>query len=570
MYSLPFIYLLLGLLDLVGIIFIGIFGTLSLSVADSPNSGASSFLFNRFDGDDSSFYRDNFRVLIILGIVILLFKTFISLILTKKLFHFLGQRAATISSQLAEKYFARDLLFVNKRTKQEAYYAISNGVDSLTMGVLGNSSMILSDTTLLMILFIGLLIINPIVSTFTLILFGVLGISLYTKFGRKARTLGQESTQLGIQGSSQIYALYDNYREILVSKKRTFFTYKYAKSRKKLSSVLAQLYSIPVLSKYSIESGIILGIISILIYQLWFSDLENAVSTLVIFLAAGSRIAPAVIRILQCATSLNIHLGMAEPSLELLDELSSTEVENISKSKTLDGAPKTFEPRLSLNNIFFQYPGRSEYCLRNISVEISCGEKIVIVGPSGSGKTTLADIILGVLEPTSGEVKISGMSPQKAFTYFPGMISYVPQDVSIFPGTLAENIMLSELDNSNIPNRLKEAIQASQLESFVHELPSNLETMYNQDSQGLSGGQKQRIGIARALYSRPQFIIFDESTSSLDKVTSDLINETINDLGRSVTVLVITHRISAALQFDRLFEMKDGNLVSLEMPPSIS
>ena len=187
---------------------------------------------------------------------------------------------------------------------------------------------------------------------------------------------------------------------------------------------------------------------------------------------------------------------------------------------------------------------------------------ILFIGDSGSGKTTLVDIMLGVINPTEGEILISGKAPREIINDFPGLLAYVPQDVFIINGTLKENICLGynpqEISSELIYNALKKA----QLFDFVENLPEKLETYVVDNGSNLSGGQRQRIGIARALITEPKLLVMDESTSSLDGETeSDLTNAIISLKGQT-TMILIAHRLSTVRNADKVIYLEEGKILA--------
>jgi ABC-type multidrug transport system fused ATPase/permease subunit len=189
------------------------------------------------------------------------------------------------------------------------------------------------------------------------------------------------------------------------------------------------------------------------------------------------------------------------------------------------------------------------------------GSFIAITGPSGSGKSTLVDLILGFLKPTSGLVLIDDLDPIKARKIWPGKISYVPQDVQIFEGSLAANVVLNsegEYDKAI----LQESLKLSGLIRDIGNLDDGVDTLVGERGLKLSGGQKQRLGIARALYSNPKLIVFDEATSSLDPITENQIAENVYRNLSDRTVIVIAHRLSTVMRADTVLYFKEGRLVA--------
>jgi ABC-type multidrug transport system fused ATPase/permease subunit len=274
-------------------------------------------------------------------------------------------------------------------------------------------------------------------------------------------------------------------------------------------------------------------------------------------MAAGTRIAPAILRIQQGALVIRSSRGSAEPTLELISRLPATEIVKISDldpGMTYEG----FDPTIEVSNVSLIYPGKNYPAVKNAILNIPSGTTVAVVGASGAGKTTLIDLILGVLTPTNGKVLVSGLSPMEAISKWPGAISYVPQDVQIVNGTVRQNIALGypELFASN--ELINYAVKFSNLEKFVQQLPSGLDSFVGDRGAQISGGQRQRLGIARALFSKPKCLVLDEATSSLDGETEENITNEISQLHGTVTVIIIAHRLSTIRNADLVVYMDSG------------
>ena len=187
---------------------------------------------------------------------------------------------------------------------------------------------------------------------------------------------------------------------------------------------------------------------------------------------------------------------------------------------------------------------------------------MALVGPSGGGKSTLVDLILGVLSPTSGEVRISSLTPHQAIKLSPGAIGFVPQRSVILNRSIRENIALGVPLSAISEEQVSRAIQIAELNSFVESLPQGLDTILQEQGANLSGGQRQRLGIARALYTNPKLIVFDEATSSLDVLTEREITNSLLSLKGEATIIVIAHRLSTVVNADVIYYIDNGFLVA--------
>jgi ABC-type multidrug transport system fused ATPase/permease subunit len=223
---------------------------------------------------------------------------------------------------------------------------------------------------------------------------------------------------------------------------------------------------------------------------------------------------------------------------------------------------KGFESKILVEKLTFSYPGAKESAICDVSLSIDAGQSIAIVGPSGAGKTTLVDLILGVIEPNSGSIKISGVNPLEACERWPGAIAYVPQDVVIIAGTVRQNIGIGYALHNASDELVLKSLRIANLESFVMGLEKNLESQVGEKGAKLSGGQRQRLGIARALFTNPGLLVFDEATSALDAETEETVSNAIQSLRGKTTVIMIAHRLSTVRSADQVIYMDRGKVVA--------
>ena len=444
-------------------------------------------------------------------------------------------------------------------------YVIEHGISAIALGVVGSTLILMSDSVLLIVVFFGLLIVNPSVALITFFAFTLIGVMLFLSTQKRARKIGLENAEYTVLSYKLIFELFDNYREIYIKDKTDSYEEKILESRKNVASSIAEQQFLPTIGKYVIESSVILLGVLVSAFQFLIYDALTAISSLAIFLAAGSRFAPLVMRIQQNAIQIKSSSGLANPALIVIDELSNIKVvvrkhaPNAPQSKETNLRTDDFTARISLKNVEFSYNTEQDWNLQISQLEINEGCQVAIVGPSGGGKSTLADLILGVIEPDKGEIKISGLPPREVIQKWPGIMGYVPQNITAFKGTLIENVTLGATSDEVDIQRVNEVLYLSQLNTNLHSNdPLNFEI--TDRGSNLSGGQLQRLGIARALYSDPKVILLDEATSALDGQTEAAISETINLLKGNVTVLMIAHRLSSVRNADKVIYVDKGRI----------
>jgi ABC-type branched-subunit amino acid transport system ATPase component len=310
-----------------------------------------------------------------------------------------------------------------------------------------------------------------------------------------------------------------------------------------------------------IESATILGSLVLAGYEFSTNNAVHALSTMAIFLAASSRIAPSVLRIQQGILTVRNNLGSASQTIVMIDSFKDTVLESSSFSK-IGFEYVGFKPILEVNNASFRYSKLSEFALDNVNLSIAPGSSAAIVGPSGAGKSTLVDLILGILRPDSGSIEISKVPSSRVSKIWPGAMAYVPQDVHLIRGSIRENVSLGYPLELASQQRVEKSLRVAQLLSTVEHLPNGFDTLIGEHGAELSGGQRQRLGIARALFTDPRFLVLDEATSALDGHTEAEFSEAIKELKGKVTVLIVAHRLSTIRNVDQVIYMQQGKVLA--------
>lgn len=544
-------------MDLVGIALIGVVGAVSVNGLQSKTVGnRSDQVLNLLKLSNLSF-ESQVVLLSLISALVLITKTLLSLFFSRKLIRFLAFRNAELSSKIFQKILKQNFLKLNMRTPQENYYYATAGAEAIFSGVIYSIVSLITDFSLLIILVIGLLVVDWIIGMTALLFFGSLSLFLFIYYSKTSRLNGIAFGKLSIKSSEMFFQIFKSFKEIFVSNRQPYYISRISKVRFDYARLFTVRQSIPVTLKYIMEVALVIGCAIIALIQYSIYDVARATATLSVFFAASSRIIPALVRIQQNALKIRQSSGEAEDTLKFFWETTAVEQDTYSSNNKLFS--DVLIPEILVENVSFKYPGSKNWIFKNVSLEINPGEFVAIVGSSGVGKSTFVDLLLGIISPTSGEIKISGENPQTAILHFSGEISYMSQDSSLFHGTIRDNILLGRTNFSD--NEIYQAIESANGSEILSNLPDGLGTYLGESGFGLSGGQLQRLALARALLSRPKILILDEPTSSLDTNSESALNKTFKELKGKVTLIIVAHKKVTIEAADKIINIKKDGIM---------
>jgi ABC-type multidrug transport system fused ATPase/permease subunit len=550
---------LINVLDLLGIAAIGLLGTIAVSGVKSENSTGFASRIVEVIGLTNSSAVKQALVIGLLACFFLVGKTLLSMTLTKKTLGFLSTQSAILSRKLISGLYAQPLLTVYARNTQDVIYSLTQGAEIVMFRIIFSAAVFVTDFSLLVIIGASLFIFDPLLTLLNVIGFLVIGLILYLMMHVRAGSLGYEITSSNILANQLILESLNSYRELVVRGTRSTYSRRVGDIKLQVSTKVAESNYLPFASKYVLELAVVLGAIAVAGIQFAGNNAENAVAITAIFLAAGTRIAPAVLRLQQGALQVRSSAGMAIPTLEMFETFNCGK--DISQNDAvLHTSHEGFQSAIDMKNVSFRYPQSNSLAIKNVDLEIIKGMHIAVIGPSGAGKSTLVDLLLGVLKPQDGTILISGHKPLDAIEKWPGAIGYVPQSVEIFSGTIKENIVMG-YESDDVPDYLVwETLKKANLQYFVDNLDSKLDSQVGEKGRKLSGGQKQRLGLARALLTNPSVLVLDEVTSSLDSESEEAITKSLRQLHGTVTLISIAHRISTIKEADLILYLENGQI----------
>lgn len=353
-------------------------------------------------------------------------------------------------------------------------------------------------------------------------------------------------------------------KETKVMRKEKYFLEEFSRTYQQYGEANRKYLFINQLPRMIIETMVVSGLLVMIVTKLAMgSTPEEIVPLLGVLALAAFRLMPSANRIVNLFNTIKFQQPLF---YELYPELMDIKERQESRKESyyLSVQPKLkFEKSIQVNKLRFAYPEGREDVLRDVSFSIGKGDFAGIIGPSGAGKTTFVDILLGLLKPSDGNIKVDGQDIFDNIRSWQANLAYVPQSIYLIDGSVKENIALG-VAPENIDNALIEkSLHMAELYEFVHELPEGMETRVGERGVKLSGGQRQRIGIARALYQQPEVLILDEATSALDNDTEKSITDTILKLKGQITIIAIAHRLSTLAECDYKIEFAEGKATVL-------
>ncbi len=497
-------------------------------------------------------------ILIIFILILTVFTSFLSIHSSAKFSYLTG---GEIETKLFNFYLKRDYLYHLDLTSAKLLNNIYELVRRTTEHVLSPCIVILSKLIFLIPLISGLLIYKTEVTLIAILLCLGLYFIFYLTFKNKLLKLGQSQNILTKNKFSILQEGFNAIKEIKIFNKYKFFKSKYTDIYSSLANLSVQKDLISKFPRSLIEFFIFSAVVLFIAYlkiKLNY-NFTQIVFNLSFFIICAYKIIPAFQQIYLHLNYFRYHVAaLKELSGDLKEMQKFYLKENVSIEK--DKRFSSFK-NINVKNIAFNYKNSSDTTLKNLSFQIKRGEKIGITGPSGSGKTTLIHILLGLIKQYSGEIKIDDeILGENNLTQWQKLLGFVPQSVFLSSKSIKENIAFGEEKDQIDKNKIKKLIDFSQLTEIVSALPEKENSKIGERGIKLSGGQQQRLGIARAFYPDPKIVFFDEATNSLDVLTENEIMNSLNNLDKDITVIMIAHRLDVIKKFDKIIYLNKGKI----------
>lgn len=496
--------------------------------------------------------------LLIVMIFIYVFKNAYLIFMYNRQYRFVYKNLHILSDQMMNCYLHQTYLFHVSKTSSELLRNIN--VDAANFyGVIQSCIQLITELAVCFVLVIYLFIQDRSITIAILVLMAILLIC-FMKIYRKALSgLGQESRFYYVAVNKWIQQGFGGIKEIKVLNKEDFFYDQFDKAYGGHANVECRYHSLMAVPKPAIEVICIVGMLgTIAIKIMRGTDLTYFIPIMSMFVVAAFRMLPSFNRITEYLGNIMYQKASVDAVYNDLKEIEKLNAQHIEKSH---GETVVFNKAIHINNVSFAYPNNDREVLSDLSLDITKNTSVAFIGQSGAGKTTLADIILGILEPSEGNVLSDDKDIFKNLESWHSKIGYIPQTIYLLDDTIARNITFGIQDKDVDDRKLNYALERAQLRGMIEELADGINTEIGEGGIRLSGGQRQRIGIARALYNEPEILILDEATSALDNDTEEAVMEAIDSLHGEMTLVIIAHRLSTIKNCDFVYEVKDGKAI---------
>ena len=422
---------------------------------------------------------------------------------------------------------------------------------------------IIRETLILTAIFFLLIFTDPFISVFTLIFLGIPVASFYYFYRNtlkdKGRIVTNELGKKNIIIEQSLGAI----KETKILNRENYFINIFSKINSKIEKIGFFAYIISVSPRLFLEVAALSSVAAVAVFLTLLERPNETIIPIVTLLAVSAiRLIPGLNAITSSLTTRGFVQAPFDMIVETKKKLNLSNKTNLNNNfESKSERNKKFNNNIKFKDVSYNYTGSKRKAVKDVNIEILKGTSVGIIGRSGAGKSTLVDIILGLLKPKSGEVIIDGENIVKEKNIWQTQIGYVPQNIYLLDDTIKNNIIFGIKEEDIDELLLTEVIETAQLKSLVNSLPDNINSIVGNKGAKLSGGERQRIGIARALYNKPNIMVLDEATSSLDMDNENKILKEIYQNKKDKTLIIISHRNNTVKYCDSIYVMEDGKVI---------
>ena len=556
-YALQILIVIMAFMEIVGVASIIPFMSL---VGDMNQLQQDTFIAKVYK---SSGVNSENQFVFILGIVVLvmlLISAIISMFTTWRLSLFASRIGADIGARLYNYYLNQNWLFHASGNSAHLTKQIVNEVGRTTGGILMPLMQMNARIVLAIFMTLTIFIYDPKVALLGLLMFAITYFIIFVLVRMRLYRNGNMITKVSEQRFRLMSEGFGGIKDLILLGRDADFVNRFIKSGHKLAYGQGTNAALTQMPRFFIELLAFGSMISLVLYLMasYDDDLGLILPILSVYALATFKLLPAFQLIYACIADIKSNIPAYEAIQKDLIRSQHTEF----KEDKLEKGYFPLKQKISLENISFTYPSKDKPVLNQLNISIPAKSVVGIVGPSGSGKSTLIDILLGLIEPQYGKLKIDNMVlDNQNRRLWQNTIGFVAQNIFLSGGTIAENIAFGVSQDQIDIDKVKQAIKLAHLDELLQSLEDGIYTEVGERGVQLSGGQRQRIGIARALYHEAEVLMFDEATSSLDGITEKMIMEAIHDFSGEKTIIMIAHRLKTIEKCDQIFFIDNGQLV---------
>lgn len=475
---------------------------------------------------------------------------------------FVNFRTYSLSKRLLSNYLFQPYIFFLNQNTATLGKNILQEVFTFIQSVLKPATEVFSKSVVILFVFGLLMVADPVLALIIMTSLGTAYALLYSFVQKKITRLGEERFEANAQRFRIATEALGGIKDLKVLGREKFFLDRFSYYARKIARNMVTHQMVSQLPRFVMEVMAFGGILIIVMYFLLIKrDVGQTLPILALYAFAGYRLMPALQGIFLSLTTISFNLAAMDALHRDMTINVAGLLHEVDRNRGLEGL--AFRKSIQLDGITFTYPGTAEPVIEKLSLTIEKNSSVGFVGATGSGKTTTVDIILGLLAPQSGTLKVDGVPIVRDFvSQWQRHLGYVPQMIFLSDDTLANNIAFGVPPEAIDMRAVERAARIANLHDFVvRELPQGYDTAIGERGVRLSGGQRQRIGIARALYHDPSVLIMDEATSALDGITEEAVIQAIRNLARKKTIITIAHRLTTLRDCDVIYVMEKGQLI---------
>lgn len=433
------------------------------------------------------------------------------------------------------------------------------GVSSTVAGVLIPFCQLSGEVFTFVAVLAVLLVAQPVLASVTILYFGLVALLLYRVVLQRAVRAGQDNRTYSARAMRLVSEMVHSLKEVTLRDKSQEVADTVLKVRRRASMARANQTFLGAIPRYVLEAGLIGGLALGGVVGYLQDGVPGAFTAIALFGVAGFRLVPSLTRFQTIMGQTGANMPFAQ---QVLDEIERGR-EYVDAELTGGREPLPEGARaLRLERVTFTYPGGEAPAVKDVTLHLPFGQTLALVGASGSGKSTLVDLILGLLQPDSGQILVEDRPLPDVLKAWRSRVGYVPQDVSLFDASVARNVALAWDDDGIDEERVRRALDRAQLLDVIESRPDGIHGKVGERGLNLSGGQRQRLGVARALYTDPLVLVMDEATSALDTSTEAAVTSAIRELSGEVSVIVVAHRLATIRHSEQVCFMRDGELIA--------